>query len=548
MSIPFLGHRDGLQSVAFRSTAMISAAEFFSDVMSLAQRLPSHAFAINLCRDRYCFAVAFAAAMVREQISLLPSTQAPESIRELQKEYESLYLIVDDDIVRDIESIRVATGTGVLEYAPEELAFAPETTAAIAFTSGSTGDPVANRKTWGALARGGIGEAERFGLVDEAPCVIVGTVPPQHMYGLESTVVMALQGGLIMHSERPFFPADICAALSGLDADRILIATPVHLRALLESEVDLPELRLVVCATAPLSIQMARQFEARFNVEVQEVYGFTEAGMLATRRTVDGSGWRLLPQVVIREVDGTVLVSGGHVPAEVSFSDVIEITDPEHFVLKGRSTDIVNVAGKRTSLGYLDHLLRELDGVEDGAFFMPDEVGDGVTRLVAFAVAPGMTREQLSGALARRIDAAFMPRPLYLVDALPRNAVGKLPRQALSDLAIECVARMRDQPIVVRRSIDSTHPALSGHFPGDPIVPGVVLLDEIVDAALSELSFSPDAGWTVRSAKFVRPVRPGDCLDIRLSPAGSSALRFECSVDGEVAASGALAQQPKGRE
>lgn len=75
-----------------------------------------------------------------------------------------------------------------------------------------------------------------------------------------------------------------------------------------------------------------------------------------------------------------------------------------------------------------------------------------------------------------------------------------------------------------------------------------MLLDEIVDAALSELSFSPDAGWTVRSAKFVRQVRPGDCLDIRLSPAGSSALRFECSVDGEIAASGALAQQPKVRE
>ena len=548
MKIPFLGHRDGSQTVAYRSSVMITADEFLSDVRSLAHRLPSTAFPVNLCRDRYCFAVALAAAMMRDQISLLPATQAPESIRELRQDYGRLYLLVDDEVARDIESVRVATGTGFLKYTANELAFSPEATAAIAFTSGSTGTPVPNRKNWGALVRGGTGEAKRFGLLGGAPAVIVGTVPPQHMYGLESTVIMALQAGLIMHSERPFFPADIRAALASVDAGRVLIATPVHLRALLGSEVDLPELRLVVCATASLSERIAKQFEARFGVEVHEVYGFTEAGMVATRRTVDGPEWRLLPQVAIREANGSVLVSGGHVPQEASFCDVVEIVDPEHFVLRGRSSDIVNVAGKRTSLGYLDNILCELDGVEDGAFFRPDDAGDRVTRLVAFAVAPGMTREHLLEALARRTDSAFLPRPLYLVTALPRNSTGKLPRQALRELAIECASRTKHQPIVVKRSIASTHPALPGHFPGDPIVPGVVLLDEIIDAIVSELSFSPDAGWTVRSAKFLRPVRPGECLEIRLSPEGGGEVRFECSVGGEIAASGALAQQQQGQE
>ncbi len=543
MKIPFLGHRDGSQTVAYRSSETVSAAEFLSDAKSLAQRLPSHAFTVNQCRDRYCFAVAFAAAMMRDQISLLPATQAPESIRELQRQYGSLYLLVDDHDVRDIESVRVATGTGVLKYAANELAFAPEVTAAIAFTSGSTGTPAPNRKTWGALARGGIFQAGRFGLLDRSPSVIVGTVPPQHMYGLETTVIMALQGGLIMHGDRPFFPADVRDALAIPDAGRVLVATPIHLRAMLDSEVDLPELQLVVSATAPLSTQLAQRFEARFGVEVHEVYGFTEAGMVATRRTVDGPEWHLLPQVVMRDADGTAFVRGGHVPAEVPFSDVVEIVDPEHFVLTGRGSDIVNVAGKRTSIAYLDHQLCEIDGIADGAFFMPDATGEGVMRLVAFAVAPGITREQLLAALSRRIDPAFLPRPLYLVNALPRNATGKLPRQALVDLTVKCASRTKNEPVVVKRSIHSTHPALPGHFPGDPIVPGVVLLDEIVDAILSELSFSSEAGWTVRSAKFLRPVRPGDCLEIRLAPEGGSAVRFECSVGGAIAASGALEQQ-----
>jgi acyl-CoA synthetase (AMP-forming)/AMP-acid ligase II/3-hydroxymyristoyl/3-hydroxydecanoyl-(acyl carrier protein) dehydratase len=563
MKIPFLGHRDGSQIVACRSSAMITAGEFLSDVRSLAHRLPSHKFTVNLCRDRYCFAVALAAAMLRDQISLLPATQAPESIYELRNDYGSLYLLVDDEVAGDFESVRVATGTGFLKYTASELAFARETTAAIAFTSGSTGTPVPNSKNWGALASGAIGEAKRFGLFEDASSVIVGTVPPQHMYGLETTVTMALQCGLIMHSEKPFFPADIRDTLANVDTDRVLITTPVHLRALLASDVDLPELRLVVSATAPLRAGMAKQFETRFGVEVHEVYGFTEAGMVATRRTVDGPAWHLLPELAIREAGGKTLVSGGHVPQEVSFSDIVEILDAEHFILSGRSTDIVNVAGKRTSMGYLDQILCELDGVEDGAFFMPDQAGDRVTRLVAFAVAPGRTREQLLEALAGRTDRAFLPRPLFLVDALPRNSLGKLPRGALHDLAVECACRSKNRPIVVKRSIESAHPALPGHFPDDPIVPGVVLLDEIVDVILSELPFASDAGWTVRSAKFLRPVRPGDCLEIRLAPesgnaaggntasgntANVNAVRFECSVRGEMAASGALAQQIQGCE
>jgi acyl-coenzyme A synthetase/AMP-(fatty) acid ligase len=56
-------------------------------------------------------------------------------------------------------------------------------------------------------------------------------------------------------------------------------------------------------------------------------------------------------------------------------------------------------------------------------------------RLAAFVVAPGHTIESLMSALRQRIDAAFLPRPLCIVAALPRNALGKLPRQALNQLA-----------------------------------------------------------------------------------------------------------------
>jgi acyl-coenzyme A synthetase/AMP-(fatty) acid ligase len=121
--------------------------------------------------------------------------------------------------------------------------------------------------------------------------------------------------------------------------------------------------------------------------------------------------------------------------------DIIEMRGTDtRFLLHGRTADMVNIAGKRNSIGYLNHQLTSIAGVADGAFFLPDEVEpDGVTRLMAFAVAPTLTTAAILAALRERIDPAFMPRPLLRVESLPRQLTGKLPREALSALA----AKMR---------------------------------------------------------------------------------------------------------
>jgi acyl-coenzyme A synthetase/AMP-(fatty) acid ligase len=63
---------------------------------------------------------------------------------------------------------------------------------------------------------------------------------------------------------------------------------------------------------------------------------------------------------------------------------------------------------------------------------MPDEdVAGPVARLMAFVVAPGLTPADLDLALRSRIDPAFLPRPLYFVDSLPRLPTGKLPLATL---------------------------------------------------------------------------------------------------------------------
>src|SRR5262249_8733547 len=146
-----------------------------------------------------------------------------------------------------------------------------DTVVAYVFTSGSTGLPVPHRKTWGAVMRSVRAEAEALDLADGRAHAILGTVPPQHMYGLESTVLQPLATGLAFAAGRPLYPADICDALSALPRPRVLVTTPYHLRTLLEADVAIPPVDLVVSATAPLSPGLARTAEMRCEAPLREI-------------------------------------------------------------------------------------------------------------------------------------------------------------------------------------------------------------------------------------------------------------------------------------
>jgi len=433
-TIPLLGHRDDVV-MAWRGGEPVHVSRFLSELAVVAEALPERRYLVNLCRDRYRFAVGLAAALLRGQVSLLPPAHTPELLRTLKGAYDGLYALADGPTDGDVLQVIDYPTLRAAGRPLEPPAFAASSVAAIAFTSGSTGEPTPHAKSWGGLVLGAIGQAQRLELTSGDPLTLVGTVPAQHMYGLESTVLLALGNGLALHAGRPFYPADIRAALEQTPEERVLVTTPVHLRALLADRTALPRLKLILSATAPLATDVAAEAEERYSAPLHEVYGFTEAGMVAMRRTKQGPHWRALPGVRLWRDRHGVRVGGGHVPAEVSATDVIELVEADTFLLHGRSADLVNIAGKRSSLAYLNQQLAAVEGVEDGVFLLPDGPDDGVTRLTAFVVAPTLTREALLAALRARIDPAFLPRPVHFVAELPRNATGKLPRDALMALA-----------------------------------------------------------------------------------------------------------------
>jgi len=432
--IPLIRNFDAGAVFAFRNRRPIRVEEFLGEVRRLADSLPDRRYVVNLCADRYQFAVGLCAALLRRQVNLLPPNVAPDLLERLSLEYPDAYCLSDGAVQPPLQIetfLYPLTGNTVSASVPQ---IPEEQIAVIGFTSGSTGQPTPNPKSWGALAKSGLAEFERLGVAAHRNMSVLGTVPQQHSYGLESTVLMVMQGGLAMHAGRPFFPSDICAELEALPRPRGLVTTPVHLRVLLAEASELPAVDFLLCATAPLSPQLAIEAETRFAAPLHEIYGCTEAGQIAARRPAQGQEWRTLPGVSLYADEKGTWAKGGHVEKEVLLADVIELRGRNTFLLHGRTADLVNIAGKRTSLAHLNFHLNSIEGVRDGAFVMPEEDDGTVTRLTAFVVAPGLASETIMAALRRRVDAAFLPRPLCFVESLPRNETGKLPRVALDDL------------------------------------------------------------------------------------------------------------------
>lgn len=402
----------------------VSRAGFIHAAQQLAARLPDATHAINLCNGRLSFLLGFAAAALRDQVTLLPPNQTVAALQRLQQTHPE-YHVLDDSCIQDLDWRTASQAT---------LHIDAERIVATLFTSGSTGVPQPQIKTWQVLARTGALDAQRF--VGAAAINLVATVPSQHMFGLQTTVLIPLMSRCAIHDSRPFFPADIREALMAVPAPRALITTPVHLRACVAGGIELPQLEFILSATAPMPPELAQQAEACWRTQVLEIYGSTEAGAMATRRSTAGDAWRLTVGARIEQtVDGSIF-HAEHLPAPLPLTDHVELLSAQEFRLLGRASEQIKIAGKRASLSELTHALLKIPGISDGVVFMPQDA----TRTAALVVSD-LQPAQILDALAECIDPVFLPRPLCRVRQLPRNAVGKLTQAALQTALTDSLGR-----------------------------------------------------------------------------------------------------------
>jgi acyl-CoA synthetase (AMP-forming)/AMP-acid ligase II len=147
---PLIGPYNPDDVLAWETDGPRTARQFLSDVFRLADSLPDRPAVLNLLSSRYEFFVGFAAALLRGQLTLLPQSRAPQTLRRIAGDYRESYCVTNQgEAIDGIESLALPR-PGSLAGWPQRIPQIPlDRVAAIAFTSGSTGQPMPNKKTWG---------------------------------------------------------------------------------------------------------------------------------------------------------------------------------------------------------------------------------------------------------------------------------------------------------------------------------------------------------------------------------------------------------------
>ena len=359
-----------------------------------------------------------------------------------------LEVITDRPDEPRLRDYRVTAVTGA---APAEFprATPPAQPCTMLLTSGTTGEAKIVSKAFGNFAEESRSLDRLFRPAGRDARVIT-TVPFEHMYGYVYGFFWPRLVGIEAPEVRIALPSELTRALAVSSKPVWLVTTPIHLAAFVEAGLRADNVERVFSATGPLTPQLARAASECFGVPITDIYGSTETGTIGWR-DMDGSEklWECLPLRQMRQAnDGRIEVHSPDYPQPEILGDIIELEPTQQFRVVGRSADLIKVAGKRTSLAGLNAALLSAPSVRDGIYWMPEEAGRGseVVRPVAFVVLrDGATSEAVMEHLRGRIDPIFLPRPLFTVDGLDRNAVGKMPKERLRALYASCVSTAPDE-------------------------------------------------------------------------------------------------------
>lgn len=498
--------------------------------IALSQHFGDATAVLNLCTSRASFLVVWLAALRGRHLLILPPSGGGADLAAVMQAQASALIVVDNPHAVPEPWRQNALVVGALERQPApataaELAWQPawDDTAVRLYTSGSTGAPEPQPKSLRQLATGAWMLGARLAQeVDGGLAAIeriVCSVPPQHMFGVECSVMLPLLHALPVFDGRPLLPADVRAAFADA-APAAWIATPLHLRSLVLAGDPLANCRVVIASTMPLTQTLAQQTERLVAAPVVEIYGSTETGVLATRRTAQETLWHCLQGVRFESIDATTQASGPHFASPQTLPDQIDTAADGRFTWRGRRGDLIKIAGRRASFAGLNGLLQEMPGLQDGVFYLP-ATGHPTERLCLMYEGPLLERAAMERWLRARLDPVFLPRTLIHVERLPRADNGKLSQPALDQVFQQWQAADDS-----RFAVPQDHPALAGHFPGRPIVPGALLLDQVL-TQLSAAMGRPVA--RLQQVKFTAALLPEEMARVAFDRTGPR-VRFSVTT------------------
>ncbi|TYK47875.1 acyl-CoA synthetase [Actinomadura decatromicini] len=343
-----------------------------------------------------------------------------------------------------------------------------DATALILYTSGTTGAPKGVLISRSAIAAGLDGLAGAWAWTPDD--VLVHGLPLFHVHGLVLGVLGALRvGSRLVHTGRP--RPELYAAAAGDDGGSLFFGVPtVWSRTAADPSAAraLRAARLLVSGSAPLPVPVFERLAELTGHRPVERYGMTETLITVSARADGdrrpGHVGTPLPGVETRLAaeDGSPVPLDGETPGELhvrapllfkgylnrpdatakSFTedgwfrtgDIAAVgPDGWHRIVGRASTDLIKSGGYRIGAGEIENALLAHPGVREAAVVGTphDDLGEQVT---AYVVADGVAARELTDFVAGRLSVHKRPRVVHLVEALPRNAMGKVVKTRLTEI------------------------------------------------------------------------------------------------------------------
>jgi acyl-coenzyme A synthetase/AMP-(fatty) acid ligase len=571
-------------TTAYAGGAARDFADLQERVADLAGRIASEGRGRWLvhCEDAYAFAVALlAVAHAGAQAVLLPNRQGGSLARAAHLAQGALLDAAEDDARRALAGVPCVLDPLDRAAGGRPAALAPlDPTAPLLelSTSGTTGEGKQVQKALRHLDAEIAVLETSFGAALGPDTQVFATASPQHLYGLLFRVLWPLAAGRPFHGTTYLHAEELLPRIEQA-GDALLATTPAHLSRMSGLARLRGPCREVFCSGGPLERETALRVHEALGRGPVEVLGSTESGGIAWRRQEPGPApgeWTAFPGVRVERVaEGpdagrlrvtSPFASGGASAglgdaSSVTLGDLVEIPSGGRFRLGGRADRVVKVGDKRLSLPEMESRLCTHPFVQEAALLALEQGGE--TRVAAAVVLAEPGRRALAAegrrAVSARLleelaagwDRVLLPRAWRYVEALPRDERGKLPVARLRELfAATRVPRVREEirgprSLVRELSVPDDLVFLEGHFEGFPVVPGVVQVGWVVEAAQAVLGHAPRIE-AVENLKFKEVLLPGQRVRLELgwNEAGD-VLRFRLAAGERVFSTGRLRLRAK---
>lgn len=538
--------------VAVFNGELIDQQQFHLDVCRLAAsfcKLPHQSFALYY-EEAYPFCVSLFALLHSHKQVLIAANNKAVTAKQL----------IEQNIVLLGNWEGKETSIAVNETSGFELTELDLNNSVVTiFTSGSSGQAKQINKTLQQF-QNEIEVLERYWGESLADAQVMATVSHQHIYGLLFRVLWPLAAGRCFYSEMFLSPEPLFKMAKGISA--YWVASPAQLKRLdeLSSWTSLAQLKAIFSSGGALSIETAAEIFQNSQHQVIEVYGSSETGGVAWRKSVTDPLWTLFEGIHISvDSNGISYLSSPYLATHNPYKmdDKIELLGSEQFKLLGRLDRIVKVEEKRLSLDELELALNNCEWVQQSYTLLVTHKKDKIAAVVVLSASGqnyiqqqgrAVFIKQLRKQLMSQFETVVLPKKWLFMTSLPMTAQAKVNRELLTDLLSLDPLRMpqilschyQDQTVELECRVSPNLIYFAGHFPEHPILPGVTQLAWA--EKIAALFFNINAPFLrMEVIKFKKIIHPGDVVKVSLSwQAESGKLYFDICSATETHSSGRM--------